>query len=183
MKAKNIFFISLCSVMLLAHSAAADSVLNHKITAKQAADKLPEFSDAACRFTQEKSVKNSSTGEVTLKSGGNFKFEKANGVTFETTYPVKSVSSYTTEQNKHVSSIVKALANKNYTYLEKNFDIYYLPSANNRWELALKPKKDSKAAAALKLINIKGQNGIDNMVIDTQNSKTTINYTNCKNNF
>ena len=64
-------------------------------------------------------------------------------------------------------------------YLEKNFDIYYLSSSNNRWELALKPKKDSKAAAALKLINIKGRNGIDNMVIDTQNSKTTINYTDC----
>ena len=180
MKTKNILFIFLCFVILFSQKAAADSVLNHKISAKLAAEKLPEFSDTACRFTQEKSVKNSSAGEVVLKSGGNFKFEKAKGVTFETTYPLKSTTSYTTEQNRHVSSIVKALANKNYTYLEKNFDIYYLAGSNKSWELALKPKNDSKASAALKLISIKGKKIIDNMVIDTTNSKTIINYTDCR---
>ncbi len=182
MKVNRILLLTIliCFSSLFLQSAKADSIFNHKISAKLAAQNLPEFSDTACRFTQEKAVKNSSAGEVILKSGGNFKFEKDKGVTFETTYPVKSVASYTTEQNKHVSSIVKALANKNYTYLEKNFDIYYLDEKNNRWELALKPKNDSKAAAALKLISIKGQKVIDNMIIDTQNSKTTINYTNCK---
>ncbi len=182
MKIKNI----LCILFLLLVTglgtmrANADSIFNHQITAKEAAKNLPEFSDTSCKFTQEKSVKNSTTSTVTLKSGGNFKFEKEKGVTFSTTYPVKSVASYTTDQNKHISSIVKALANKNYTYLEKNFDIYYMSLQNNRWELALKPKKGSKPAAALKLINIKGQKVIDNMVIETQNSKTAINYTDCK---
>ena len=180
MKVKYICFMCICFCTLLAQVAIADSVLNHKITAKQVADKLPEFSDTVCNFTQEKSVKNSTNGEIILKSGGNFKFEKNKGVTFETTYPVKTVASYTTEQNKHVNSIVKAIANKNYSYLEKNFDIYYLPYSKNKWELALKPKKQSKAATALKLINIKGEKSIDNMLIDTQNSKTIINYTNCK---
>ena len=182
MKIKNI----LCIVFLLLVTglvtlrADADSIFNHKITAKEAAKNLPEFSDTSCKFSQDKIIKSSASECVTLKSKGNFKFEKDKGVTFETTYPVKSVTSYTSSQNKHVSSIVKALANKNYTYLEKNFDIYFLQTQDKHWELALKPKKDSKAAAALKVINIHGKSKIDKMIIDTQNSKTTINYTDCK---
>lgn len=179
MKAK-LFFILVFTFVLTSVSVYADSVFNHKVSAKYVAGNLPVFSDSSCKFTQEKSMRNNSTGEIKLKSGGNFKFEKDKGVTFETLYPVKSVSSYTSAQNKQVSSIIKAIANKNYTYLERNFDIYFQKNNAKIWELALKPKKDNKASAQLKSITIKGQRVIEYMVIDTLNSKTSIHYTDCK---
>ena len=181
---KTKYFLCITFLLLAAaiftQSATADNILNHKISAKEVAKKLPEFKNTTCKFTQDKTIKSSSAESVTLKSKGNFKFEKDKGVTFETTYPVKSVTSYTSAQNRHISSIVKALANKNYTYLEKNFEIYYLQIPDKNWELALKPQKDSKASSALKIISIKGKTKIDSMIIDTQNSKTTIRYTDCK---
>lgn len=179
MKAK-LFFILVFMFVLTSVSVYADSVFNHKVSAKYVAENLPAFSDSSCKFTQEKSMRNNSTGEIKLKSGGNFKFEKDKGVTFETLYPVKSVSSYTSAQNKQVSSIIKAIANKNYTYLERNFDIYFQKNNTKDWELALKPKKDNKASAQLKSITIKAQRVIEYMVIDTLNSKTSIHYTDCK---
>lgn len=179
MKAK-LFFILVFMFVLTSVSVYADSVFNHKVSAKYVAENLPAFSDSSCKFTQEKSMRNNSTGEIKLKSGGNFKFEKDKGVTFETLYPVKSVSSYTSAQNKQVSSIIKAIANKNYTYLERNFDIYFQKNNTKDWELALKPKKDNKASAQLKSITIKGQRVIEYMVIDTLNSKTSIHYKDCK---
>lgn len=179
MKAK-LFLILVFTFVLTSVSVYADSVFNHNVSAKYVAENLPAFSDSSCKFTQEKSMRNNSTGEIKLKSGGNFKFEKDKGVTFETLYPVKSVSSYTSAQNKQVSSIIKAIANKNYTYLERNFDIYFQKNNAKVWELALKPKKDNKASAQLKSITIKGQRVIEYMVIDTLNSKTSIHYTDCK---
>lgn len=179
MKTKFLFIL-LTAFVLNAACVYADSILNHKSSAEQAAAQLPEFNDAACKFTQEKTMKNTGNKDIILKSSGNFKFEKARGITFETLSPVKSVSSYTSAQNKQISSIIKAIANKNYSYLEKNFDIYLQKTGQNNWELALKPKKENKASAQLKLINIKGQKVINNMVIDTLNSKTSINYTDCK---
>lgn len=179
MKAK-LFLILVFMFVSTSVSVYADSVFNHNVSAKYVAENLPVFSDSSCKFSQEKSMKNNSTGEIKLKSGGNFKFEKDKGVTFETLYPVKSVSSYTSAQNKQVSSIIKAIANKNYTYLERNFDIYFQKNNTKDWELALKPKKDNKASAQLKSITIKGQRVIEYMVIDTLNSKTSIHYTDCK---
>ena len=134
MKIKNI----LCIVFLLLVTglvtlrADADSIFNHKITAKEAAKNLPEFSDTSCKFSQDKIIKSSASECVTLKSKGNFKFEKDKGVTFETTYPVKSVTSYTSSQNKHVSAIVKALANKTTHILKKTLIfIFYKLKTNS----------------------------------------------------
>lgn len=157
----------------------AQNVLNYKIGAKQAAASLPEFADASCKFTQEKTIKNTSSAPVILKSGGDFKFVKSKGVIFETTYPVKSVSSYTSAQNKQVSTIIKAISEKNYSYLEKNFDIFYLKTPAD-WEIALKPKKDSKTASQMKMIYIKGKTHINKMNIETVNSKTSLQFTECR---
>lgn len=158
--------------------ACSNEVMKHKVSAKQAASSLPGFNNASCKFQQQKTVKNASSS-VTLKSGGNFEFVKSNGVVFETTYPVHSVSSYTSSQNKQVSSIIKAISEKNYTYLEKNFDIYYLKKSLG-WELAFTPKAGSKTASQMKKIYIKGVKHIDYMDIETMNSKTSIQFTECR---
>lgn len=173
------YLILFLSFIMTASFVNAQNVLNYKIGAKQAAASLPEFADASCKFTQEKTIKNTSSAPVILKSGGDFKFVKSKGVIFETTYPVHTVSSYTSSQNKQVSAIIKAISEKNYSYLEKNFDIFYLKTPAD-WEIALKPKKDSKTASQMKMIYIKGKTHISKMNIETVNSKTSIQFTECR---
>ena len=111
--------------MLLSLSLAcnANDVLNYPSSAKSVTKILPEFIDTSCQFQQEKIMKTGPNTEVKLQSGGDFKFIKTQGVVFDTTYPVQSSVSYTSEQNKQIEAIVKALSDKNYAYLEKNFDI------------------------------------------------------------
>ena len=182
MKIKNI----LCIVFLLLVTglvtlrADADSIFNHKITAKEAAKNLPEFSDISCKFAQEKSVKNSTTSTVTLKSGGNFKFDVKSGVIFDTLYPVKSTTAYTTEQSKRVSDIIVAISRKDYSYINKNFDVFYVKNPNS-WQVALKPKKSSKISNVMNSIVIDGSTYINRLEINTLKSGSTkINFTECK---
>ena len=47
--------------------------------------KIPALNNISCKFRQEKQTSN-----ILLKSSGDFVFDKSKGVTFYTTYPIKS---------------------------------------------------------------------------------------------
>ncbi len=161
-----LFFIPAC--------AFASGVFNYPITAKDAAEKLPELNSIECTFEQEKIFNNK-----TLKSGGDFKFLKDRGVIFETLYPIKSVSSYTTDQNKQINDIITGIANKNYSFINKNFNIFYMMDSGN-WTFALRPKEKSPTSSQLESITIYGKNYIKKIDIKTKNgSSTSINF-NCR---
>ena len=161
-----LFFISTC--------AYAAGIFDHPIAAKDVAEKLPELKSVECTFDQEKVFNNR-----TLKSGGNFKFIKDKGVIFETLYPIKSVSSYTTDQNRQINDIIVGIANKNYSFINKNFNIFYMTNMED-WTLALKPKEKSPASSQLDNITIFGKIYIKKIDIKTKNgSSTSINF-NCK---
>ncbi len=159
---------------------AADVFLN-KTNADAVSDRIPVFENASCKFSQEKLMK---TSNSSLKSNGNFTFLKNKGVIFETTYPIHSTSSYTSGQNRIVNSIVNSISNKNYSYIEKNFDIFYVQN-NNSWIMGLKPKKEKQTAGEMNYIQIFGRtdnkNGIINkLIIDTKSIRTTIQFSECE---
>lgn len=170
------------AIFMLAVCVNAEDIFSSKVTAQKAASLMPDFQNEVCRFNQTKYLK---VSETSLKSGGDFKFIKDKGVIFETTYPIKSTTTYTSSQNKRVSSIIKSVINRNYTYLEKNFEIYYRKAGAQNWILALKPLSTGQLKGELGSIIIYGTTAqktgrITKMIIDTTNTKTTINFTECK---
>ncbi len=150
---------------------ASDDIFGYPSTSRQISKLMPKLKDASCKFEQEKYI-----GTAVLKSGGNFKFIKDKGAVFETLYPIKSTVSYTSSQNKQMNDIMVAISNKNFSYLDKNFDLYY-KGENDKWIVGLKPKKGSVAASQLNDIVIKGRTDIDNIKIDTvKNGITDISF-------
>lgn len=137
----------------------------------QIVDKLPELKSTECKFRQEKFLPSSN---VTLKSSGDFRFEKDKGVTFYTTFPIKSTTSYTSKEYRHINSIITAISNKSYSRLEKDFDFFF-DKNGSLWELKLVPKADSTVSNYLKSIEIKGENEIKKIVILASDlTRTTI---------
>ncbi len=156
---------------------ASDDVFNHQSTSKDISNHMPELGDAACKFTQEKYLES-----AVLKSGGNFRFIKDKGAIFETLYPIKSTVSYTSSKNKQINEIIKAVSNKNFAYLDKNFDLYFTKE-NDFWTVGLIPKKGSAPASQLHDIIIKGKSDIQFIRISTiKNGKTEISFQQCKTN-
>ena len=176
---KTAFFVLLC--LLSCVEAGAHDVFSYKVTADSAAKNAPVFESTSCKFSQEKLMKSSN---VTLKSGGNFKFIKDKGVIFETTYPIQSTASYTSGQNKVVNKVIKSITNNDYSYLEKNFDLYHM-NTKTGWILALTPKAEGQLQGEMKNIqifgsttNVKGR--INKIIIDATSIKTTQTFTDCK---
>ncbi len=160
-------YLALFILIFFAQISYAECTLDSPTTAREVAEKLPQLNSVTCKFTQEKTIRNK-----TLKSGGNFKFIKDKGVIFETLYPVKSTSTYTSDSNKQISGIITGIANKDYSYINKNFNLFYISSAAN-WTLALKPKEKSPAFGQLESITINGTKSINKMIIETTNGVTT----------
>lgn len=149
----------------------ADNIFDYPANAVDVAEKLPQLKSVSCKFTQEKTLKNK-----TLKSGGNFQFIKDKGVIFETLYPVKTTSSYTSSQNKQISDIIKGIASKDYSFINKNFNLFYM-SENLNWTVALTPKKKSPAYDHIESIIIYGRDEINKLNINTTNgTNTSINF-------
>lgn len=145
---------------------ASDDIFSHPNTSRYIARQMPELKDVSCKFTQEKYI-----GSTVLKSGGNFQFIKSKGAIFETLYPIKSTVSYTSSQNKQMNNVIVAVANGNYAYLDKNFDLYY-KKENESWTIGLKPKRGSVPASQLNDIIIRGASDIDNIKINTVKNGT-----------
>ena len=108
---------------------ASDDVFNHPSTSKAISSQMPKLKDVSCKFTQEKYI-----GSAVLKSGGNFQFVKNKGAIFETLYPIKSTVSYTSAQNKQMNDVIVAVSNRNYSYLDRNFSLFY-KKENNNWTI------------------------------------------------
>ena len=153
---------------------ASDDIFNHPSTSKAISGQMPKLKDVSCKFTQEKYI-----GSVILKSGGNFQFTKNKGAIFETLYPIKSTVSYTSAQNKQMNDVIIAISNKNYSYLDKNFSLFY-KKENNNWTIGLKPKKGSVTASQVHDIIIKGNTDINNIKIDTIKNGTTDIHFKCR---
>lgn len=138
---------------------------------------LPKFQSVTCQFSQTKTIPNSTSQ---IQSGGNFKFIKEKGVIFETKFPLQMTTSYTSDENRRISSIISAIDKKDYAYLNQNFDLFY-ERTNQQWTLALRPKASSKINPHISSIVIQGNSYINKLDINTRkNGSTKINFTNCK---
>ena len=155
---------------------ASDSIFSHPSSSKIISAQMPKLKDVFCKFTQEKYI-----GTTVLKSGGNFQFVKNKGAIFETLYPIKSTITYGSAQNKQMNDVMLAISNKNYSYLDKNFSLFY-KKENNEWIIGLKPKKGTVPAPQLNNIIIKGNIDIDNIKINTLKNGTTDIHFKCKTN-
>ena len=179
---KIVIFLNIFIFIAISQVVIAQEIYKHPITATSVASKMPEFESIKCTFTQNKYMK---TSKIDLNSKGNFEFIKGEGVIFETTYPVHSTSQFTATHNKNINGIIKASTNKNYTYLDKNFNIYYQKITEKSWILALTPKNPKQGAGELISVLVIGETKnnvgkITKMEINTKISKTTIIFSNCR---
>src|SRR5574344_1457320 len=165
-------FITL-SVLLSISTSAIANVFNYPQKLSYIAPQIPKMGSVFCKFSQEKYLPNS---HIVLKSSGNFKFIKNKGVTFYTTYPIKSTTSYTNREYKQINNIIRAISSKSYSKLEKDFKFYFQKKSNN-WDLGLIPKQNSNISQYLKSIEIEGNNDISKIEIITKDlTKTTIKF-------
>lgn len=156
-------------IFFLGVSPSNADVFDHPQKLETVVQKLPPVGEVKCNFKQEKTM----PGNVVLKSSGKFSFNKNSGAVFNTFYPVKSVSSYSSKDYRQINDIVDAVATRNYSKIENYFDFYFIDS--KPWSLAMEPKPASKAAKYLKSIELSGTNRISKMTITNVNSvKTTI---------
>lgn len=168
-------FITLLLFLIMSSANASDEVFNHKVSTD--AIEIAPFRDVVCKFEQEKTIPSSN---AIIKSGGDFKFVLKKGVIFETLYPVKYTTSYTSKENKYVNDIIVGISKKNFSQIEKTFDIHYMKQ-NEKWVLGLIPKVDSPAALHLKNIIIFGQKDIDRIYINTiNNGSTKLKFSDCQ---
>ena len=164
----NKFLLTISIILFGTVVFASETVFSHPATSKIIAAQMPKLHDASCQFTQQKNI----NGAV-LNSGGNFKFVSDKGAIFETTYPIKSTVSYTSGQNKQINDVILAVSNKNYGYLDKNFNLFFLPEAGGDWTIGLQPKKSSVVHGQLNSIVIYGGKDIKRIKISTVKNGTT----------
>ena len=145
------------------------SVYDHKSDAKMLMKELPVLNNIECTFKQEKIIKNL---QKPLISGGNFRFDKSQGVYFETTYPIKSTTSYTNKDYEQINDIILAISNKQYSKLDNAFDLYYQKSPKY-WTLGLVPKTTTILDKYVTSITIDGSDYINKIVIDFKDGSRT----------
>lgn len=168
MKMHNKIIYVLIAIFFIPQVCFAD-VFNSPKSLEYIVQKMPVFSNVDCNFKQEKKMPNN----VVLNSSGEFLYDKTNGVTFKTTYPIRAINAYSPKEYNQINEIINAIANRRYSKLENQFNFYYLDT--NPWQFALKPKTNSQASKYLKYIEISGSKRISKMIVATTNSvKTTI---------
>lgn len=152
-------------VLLIIGQAVLANVFEHEKSLEYISQKIPPLNGVNCKFYQEKY-----TAGTVLKSSGDFSFDKNKGITFYTTFPIKSTVTYNSKESRKVNEIITAISNKSYSRLEKEFQFFY----TDGWTLGLLPKKGTQAYDYLKSIEIKGnQNMIVEITILTTNSTKT----------
>ena len=166
-KITGIFLFGLITLQVQAN------VFDYPEKLEDIAPKIPEYNSVSCKFIQEKFLPKS---DIMLKSSGDFKYEKDKGVTFYTIYPIKSTTSYTSREYKHINNVISAISNKSYSKLEKDFQFFY----EDGWKLGLMPKKNSQVHRYVKSIEVEGNlDMITKIVIQTVDSgKTSIQFKN-----
>lgn len=164
------FWVLILGLILIPQAWAG--VFEHPQRLEKISSEVPELKDISCHFAQEKVLPSS---KVVIKSSGNFKFEKNKGVTFYTTYPIKSTNSYSSREYKQINSIISAISNKSYSRLERDFNFFY-ESKPAAWQLGLMPKKGTQVYNYLKSIEISGNREMITkiVILPVDLSKTTI---------
>ena len=166
------FILILIFCLFASSKIYSQNVFENKTNAKNIINNIPRFKSTSCTFIQIKKMPNIAP----IKSSGNFQFIENKGVIFETTYPIKSVTNYTNEQNKKINDVILSISKGNYKFLDNNFDIYFINS--NNWTLALKP--NNNVAKQLNNIIIKGnQKYLEQISFNTKNGQTDI-YFECE---
>lgn len=166
---KNKIILLLIAFLFISINIADASVYSYKISAGDLDKVLPNLNDINCKFKQEKVLKNI---ERPLISSGNFSFIKKKGIFFETTYPIKSTTSYTNKDCEQINDIIMAISNKKISRLDNKFDFYY-ESNSNLWTLGLKPKKNTITDKYIESITIYGVNYIKKIVILMKDGSAT----------
>ena len=86
-------------------------------------------------------------------------------------YPIHMITGYESPRTKHINDIILAVAKKDYSYLDKNFDLNFT-KLDDKWQLVLNPKRDV-IKKHLNSVTIDGSKDIDRIFIDTVNSGET----------
>lgn len=168
------FFTLLIAALILFCNPSFADVYAHPATLEQISKSIPTPQNIKCKFRQEKKLINI---EKPLVSGGEFEFIQGEGVFFHTTYPIETTFNYTNQNYKQINDILKAISNKKYSKLEKDFKFFYLKEAEN-WTLGMKPKKTSSANDFINSISISGNDFINQIqILQTNGNETTIWFT------
>lgn len=162
------YSILIFSILFFCNSVFAN-VYNYPAKLSAIVKQLPKLESINCKFKQEKHLQNISKPII---SSGNFKFVENKGVYFYTTYPIKSTVDYTNKNYKQINDIIKALASKKYSKLEKEFEFFYTKGSDN-WTLGLKPKAKSDVHNYLSSITIEGTDYIQKIYIVQTNGNST----------
>ena len=171
-KYKILFSILL--ILNLCGFALAGNVYNYPVNLEEITQHIPTMGNISCEFRQEKYLQNIAKPII---SGGHFEFIENKGVIFHTTYPVNSTVDYTNKNYKQINDIVKAVATKKYSKLEKDFKFYFDRTATN-WTLGMRPKPESEISNYISSITINGDDyirGID--IVQINGNKTVIWFT------
>ena len=170
---KKILFL-VAGILISGNAMAQDLIFQH--LARPDSVFIPQYASVSCRFKQNKTIPSTQT---VIESGGKFRFNASSGVIFETQYPVVNTTVYATDKDKKLGALIAAIARKDYTYLNNNFELFYIRNGI-LWRLALKPKVASKASGVMESIIIAGGKYIDQIDIRTQKSgNIKINFTEC----
>lgn len=111
------------------------NMLAQKTPVYQIEKNLPELKSVRGKFEQEKFI-----GKKVLVSSGTFEFQKGNGVVFNTTYPIKSRTEYSSKNNRYVNDVILAISKRNFSVLEKNFDMYMKTEKDYTWYIFMTVK-------------------------------------------
>lgn len=129
---KFIFGILITLIVVLPVNADMQA---QKTPVSQIEKNLPEFKSVSGNFKQEKFI-----GKRVLVSSGTFEFQKGKGVVFNTTYPIKSSTEYSSKNNRYVNDVILAISKRNFSVLEKNFDMYMKTEKNGAWYIFMTVK-------------------------------------------
>lgn len=134
--------------------------------------KLPNLESVNCKFIQKRTI-----GINTIESYGKFSFIKNKGIVFDTIFPVKSTTVYSSQNNPFINDIILAVSNKNLSVIAKQFEISYEQNGQN-WNINLKTK-DNKIKNYIDKINIYGKSNFISQIKILQvnpNSETDIRF-------
>ncbi len=156
--------ILVLGIFLGGSAMAQDLIFQH--LARPESVFIPQYRAVSCKFTQNKTIPSTQT---VIESGGKFRFNASSGVVFETLYPVVNTAVYATDKDKRLGALIAAIARKDYTYLNNNFELFYIRNGVS-WRLALKPKVASRASGIMESIIIAGGKYIEQIDIKTPRS-------------
>ncbi len=165
---KILYFIIIIIFFMLPEYVFAD-VWENQVQIENITAKLPEIKSIKCKFRQEKLLPDI---EKPILSSGDFEFIENNGVYFYTTYPVKYTVDYTNKNYKQINDIIRAISEKKYKKLEKEFNFYFQENKPN-WIVGLKPDENQKTADFLYSILIEGSDYIQKIKIEMHNGSST----------